>query len=45
MKELDTDHIEAILEGKWGSDWYRDMFKEELRFRANELAAIEADKS
>lgn len=35
IKDLDTDHIQAILDNGFGADYYREMFEEELRYRCN----------
>ena len=35
IKDLNTDHIQAILDGNYasGNTYYEDVFKEELKFR------------
>ena len=36
LKDLDTDHIEAILETQWQiPEWKRELFQDELDYRSN----------
>lgn len=35
IKDLETDHIQAILDGGFGNSFYKDLFKEELKYRNN----------
>ncbi len=36
LKDLDTDHIEAILETQWHvPEWKRELFQDELDYRSN----------
>ena len=39
LKDLDSDHIEAILKTQHQiSDFYKEIFKEELKYRFDEQA-------
>lgn len=37
IKDMTTEHIQAILDGGWSKDnpFYEELFKEELKFREN----------
>jgi len=33
IKDLNTDHIQAILNGEYAGDFYKEVFKDELKYR------------
>ena len=35
IKDMETDHILAILEGDWGAKYFREMFEAEILFRCD----------